>query len=104
MEGICVRRRATGIVVPLMVFMLMNSIFALGCQTTIGNVALMARPAIAVPPRSIEINDGGEQVYVEKYRPEGDSLFIFIRFFPKEVRERQMSFPAKIKSLQNKTH
>jgi hypothetical protein len=66
----------------MLVMVLGMALLAFGCQATIGNTSLWARPTVRIPPRSIETGDG-EQVFMDGYTPRGDSVFIVIRVYPK---------------------
>ena len=73
-----------------------------GCQATIGNTSIWARPAVAVPPRAVDIDDGGEYVYVERFDPRGDSLFIMIRIYPNADKENQSVISSKLRKWPEK--
>ena len=82
------RRKAMGRMMA--VFFFIGTVFVFsGCRTTIGNLSLWARPAVAIPPRAMNLDDGGEYMYVERYDPRGDSVFIMIRIYPKGEKENQ---------------
>jgi hypothetical protein len=50
-----------------------------GCQASFGQTAFWARPAVSIPPRAVEIDEGADYVYFERYEPRGDSFFIIVR-------------------------
>jgi hypothetical protein len=77
-------------------------LFLNGCQTTIGNMSFWARPAIAIPSRAVEVDDGAEYHYVERYEPRGDSMFIMVRIYPKGEKENQSLVNTKLRSWPTK--
>ena len=74
-----------------------------GCQFAIGNTSMWLRPATRIAPRSTDRGDG-EQIYMEGFDPEGDSMFIVLRFYPggvenqsKMTNNKLRDWPTKIK-------
>ena len=85
------------------VFITALSLSLSGCQFAIGNTSMWLRPAMRIAPRSVDKGDG-EQIYMEKFDPEGDSMFIVLRFYPggeenqsKLTNSKFRDWPTKIK-------
>lgn len=54
------------------------ALFASGCSFMVGNQKVRIVPGTGTAPRSVE-NGDGEQIYIERPAPEGDTFFLFLR-------------------------
>lgn len=62
----------------LLIISLATALFASGCTFMLGKQKFRLVPGTGVAPRIVE-NGDGEQIYIERPAPEGDTFFIFFR-------------------------
>lgn len=60
------------------VFLSVIAVLASGCSFMVGNQKMRLVPGTGTAPRTVE-NGDGEQIYMERPAPEGDTFFLFLR-------------------------
>ena len=92
-----------GRILPTLIILVALGLSAPACQFAIGNTSMWLRPARSIAPRTVE-NGDGEQIYMEGYTPQGDSMFLVLRFYPggeenqsKVTNNKLKDWPEKIK-------